>query len=491
MGRRNRDTSAELAAVMELTSAGQDHLALPRLDALCRDHPDGADLHWARARCLFFLNRQIEGLAAVDRALALDPGIAVGGQQLVMEIYTSGRSGSALLLFQRLGGGRIEAAQRWALRARYAPMVAFGAVAAVLFPLSGALAVMPAFAAWILTFELLCLLARRRLRHLDDVDRFLLGEVIESAARSPMFTIERRDALALSAVGAGAVALGLIPSARGADVPLRLVIGASAVGALLIVAGALAARRDAIRRHLSALAITDQRPWGVDPDPDWPEPTEDERRAMQHFVHTEVLPGLLGLRRDADAAHLLDRIDTSQLDDDTRRRLAVALRRTAEQLTLVDDQRDAALRCVGCAHLLEPEDPELTRFAARLGRAVAGTRLPVLPVALLLALLAFVCLFVEPLVSLFTIVVGGVPLAVIAIHQARHPLQLPPGVDDAMSRLPAWKDHRTLAWTAVVGGAVLTPMVLVFTAPTAAPAALGAAVIAIVAAARWIPRHIR
>lgn len=490
VGSREGDTASELAAVLELTAAGQDQLALPRLEALCRDDPDAADLQWARARCLFFVNRQVDALAAVDRALMLDPGLAAGGRDLVMEIYASGRSGSAMLLFQRLAGGEVEAAQRWALKARHAPRIAFAVVLLALVPFSGVPAVMPAFAAWILTFEMLWILANRRFRGLEEIDRLLLGDVIESAARSGMFKIERRDAVAMAALGAGVLAIGLVPTLLGADIDGGVVVGASAIGLLLVSAGALAFRRDVIRRRLSDRIITDDSPWGVNRAPDWSEPTEDEQQAMERYMRTDVLPGLLDLRRDANAAQLVDHIDTSQLDDKTRRRLAIALGRTAAQLTAVEGQRDAALRCVGRAHLLDPDDPELTRFAARLGRVAARQRMPVAPVALVVGLVALGSLFVVPLLSLFTVVVCGIPLAVIAVHQARHPLTFPPGISDAMARFPARRDHRTQAWAAVMVPAVSLTVSTVLSAPRATPLVVGPALIAIIAARHFIPRRI-
>lgn len=368
---------ADVAMVMDLVAAGRDDLALPHLERLCSEQPDAADLQWARARCSFFLGHVESALAVCDEALLFDADAMLHGRELVRDLVLSDRRNAAVLLYQRLAGGPVGEAQRWAYQARRAPKGAFLVVLLASLRLGPPVGIVLGVTGWVLAFELIVFLAGRRFKDLGALDRLVLTYVIEAQTRSGLFRIRRRDALSLVglAVGCflaaayGAFAAGPIPP------PASLLLAMCGVGMFLGSAGALAFRRDLVRRR----QYREVQRFGGD-EPDLAARAAD--LPMQAEVRAALLPQLVALRRHRDIAEAVRGVDLTTLDEPLRSQVAHSVQLVARSMLAQEGERHAqlALDLLAQAFLASPHDRELLKITARVGRVHSrklGKRAPV------------------------------------------------------------------------------------------------------------------
>lgn len=370
MSPQQADLAAELETIRSHVASGRDDLALERLDLLCGDLPGVADLHWTRSRCLFFLDHQAEALAALDVALELEPAQLHRCRELEAELRASGRTDDAQLIHQRLVGGELLAAQRWARSARATPAVAFALTFLGLVWFVGLLALVPAVAVSIVASEIMLSLGSARFRHLPPPDRIALGEVVASGAA--WLELQRPHAVLLALLGlvttATAHSMQASSTERG---------GAAAAGSLLVLGGVLAIWRISVRSRLKAEIESDGsvrhgRANGgtsrsAERVPNGPDEVE---------LRTAVLPALLKERRHDEVLPLLDKISLEKLDEGTAEQLAALLIRRGEQAMETRAGRGDALSYFDLAATIRSDDPEVLLTVARAGRALRGPRPP-------------------------------------------------------------------------------------------------------------------
>lgn len=482
------DLAADVAIVMDLVSAGRDDLAYPHFERLCTRHPDAGDLHWAWARCSFFLGHVDGALAICDQALSSDGDGLLHGRELVRDLVLAGRHTAAVLLYQRLGGGPVSEAQRWAYEARRWPKVAFFLVLLMFLRFGPPVAIVLGVTGWVLAFELTVLLAGRRFQDLGVLDRLVLMYVIEAQTRSGLFRIRRRDALALVglaigcflAAGYGAIAAGPIPP------PTSLLVAFGGVGLFLGSAGLLAFRRDLVRRrHLreversrgdaqgptvaaepTAAHDSDEPPTArcvqasghageAGPLPgdglDAPLPAVS---SMEAEVRAALLPQLVALRRHYDIAEAVRGVDLATLDEPLRSQVAHSMQRVARSILAQKGGRQTqlALDLLSQAFLAAPNDQDLLRIAARIGRQHSGKlkgRAPLFAAWVLLAIGAIAAGIAVPVLGLGVLGIGGVLIWNVNRRRTPDRVTIPEGVQLAMRQFPRRADARVIISVAV------------------------------------------